>query len=353
MKLKGSAVDGFIARPDPRVATVLLYGPDAGLVAERGRRLAASIVDDLQDPFRVSELSGDDLRERPGRLVEETQAMCLLGGRRLVRVRDAGDLATVAVRDLLALPVQEGFVVLEAGHLPGSSSLRKLVEGAAAAAALPCYRDEARDLGSLVRSELAEHRLTADPDALSYLQTHLGGDRAVTRAELGKLALYLADRPGARVALADAAAVVGDSSALGVEDAINAAMLGRRPELERALERLLAEGEAPVRLIRAAAGMAMRLLRLSVVAAGGSIESAVAGARPPIFYKHKDVFLAALRRWSPDRLAAGLALLQAAELRCKSGGGTPDAVLCRAVLAQLAALGQGGQLPADGRANRR
>ena len=45
MKLKAQAVDGFVARPDPRVATVLLYGPDAGLVAERGRGLAARIVD--------------------------------------------------------------------------------------------------------------------------------------------------------------------------------------------------------------------------------------------------------------------------------------------------------------------
>ena len=89
MKLKPAQVDGFLARPDPRIATVLLHGPDTGLVAERARRLAAGIVDDLKDPFRVSELTGDELREKPGRLVEEAQALCLLGGRRLVRVREA------------------------------------------------------------------------------------------------------------------------------------------------------------------------------------------------------------------------------------------------------------------------
>lgn len=353
MKLKAQAVDGFIAKPDPRIATVLLYGPDAGAVGERARRLAARIVDDLQDPFRVSELGGDDLRERPGRLVEEAQAMCLLGGRRLVRVRDAGDLVAVAVRDLLALRAQEGFVILEAGDLPGSSSLRKLIEDAATAAALPCYRDEARDLGGLVRGLLSEHRLTAEPDALGYLQSHLGGDRAVTRAEIAKLALYLADRPGARVTLADAAAVVGDSSALGVDDAINAALLGRRRELERALDRLLAEGEAPIRLITATARTVLRLLRLSAVAAGGSVEAAVAGARPPIFWKQKELFVDMLRRWSADRLVQALGLLQAAELGCKRSGGAPESALCRAVLAQLAALAQSDQLPADGRANRR
>ena len=210
------------------------------------RRLAASIVDDLQDPFRVSELGGDDLRERPGRLVEEAQAMCLLGGRRLVRVRDAGDLATVAVRDLLALPAQEGFVVLEAGELPGSSSLRKLVEDAATAAALPCYRDEARDLGGLVRSLLAEHRLTAEPEALSYLQTHLGGDRGghPRRARQARpLSWPTGPVPGLRSRTPPPWSATARH--LSVEDAINAALLGRRPELERALDRLLAEGEAP------------------------------------------------------------------------------------------------------------
>ncbi len=204
-----------------------------------------------------------------------------------------------------------------------------------------------------VRSLLAEHRLTAEPEALAYLQTHLGGDRAVTRAEIAKLALYQSDRPGARVTLADAAAVVGDSSALGIEDVVDSALLGRRRDLERALDRLLAEGEAPLRLIGAAARTVLRLLRLSAVAADGSIEAAVAGARPPIFWKQKAVFVEILRRWTPDRLAHALALLQAAELRCKSAGGSPDAGLCRAVLAQLAAIAQGGQLQADGRANRR
>ena len=62
----------------------------------------------------------------------------------------------VAVRDLLALPAQEGFVLLEAGDLAGCSSLRRLIEAAPAAAALPCYRDEERDLGAFVRSLLAE-----------------------------------------------------------------------------------------------------------------------------------------------------------------------------------------------------
>ena len=84
----------------------------------------------------------------------------------------------------------------------------------------------------------------------------------MTRAEIAKLALYVADQPGQQVTLEDVIAVVGDSSVLGLEDAVHAAVLGRRAELERSLDRLLAEGQAPIRLLRVAASFLLRLLRL-------------------------------------------------------------------------------------------
>lgn len=338
MKLKPAQIEPFLQRPDAGVATVLLFGPDAGLVAERARRLAEAVVEDLSDPFRVSELSTDELRAAPGRLVEEAQALCLLGGRRLVRVRDADDGMAPAVRQLLALSDQAGFVVLEAGELAAGSSLRRLIEAAKSAVALPCYRDEGAGLATAVNAMLAERGLVLAPDALAYLLEHLGGDRAVTRAEIDKLALYVADRPGGRVALEDVAAIVGDSAALSLDDVVHAAVLGDVAKLDRCLERLLAEGQAPVRILRAAAGFLMRLLRLHAEVAGGTaIEAAIRAAKPPVHFRLVPVLSNALRRWSGDGIVRGLALLQDAEIRCKSSA-MPEALVCRAALLRLGAV---------------
>ena len=38
---KAHEVDAWLARPDPKIAIVLIYGPDRGLVAERARLFAA------------------------------------------------------------------------------------------------------------------------------------------------------------------------------------------------------------------------------------------------------------------------------------------------------------------------
>ena len=80
---------------------MLLYGPDAGLVRERADDLARSVCSDLHDPFRVAELSGPAVAADPARLADETAQMSLIGGRRVVRVREAGDRLAALFRGFL------------------------------------------------------------------------------------------------------------------------------------------------------------------------------------------------------------------------------------------------------------
>ena len=89
MKLSAQQVERFLRQPS--VPAVLVYGPDQGLVRERVERLIGAVLDDPKDPFRLSELSADALRGDPGRLLDEARALCLAGGRRVVRLRQAGD----------------------------------------------------------------------------------------------------------------------------------------------------------------------------------------------------------------------------------------------------------------------
>ena len=252
MKLAGDRVDRFVARPDPTVDLILLHGDDAGLAGERAGRLARGVVDDPGDPFRVTELEPERLRGDPGLLLEEAQSLSLLGGRRLVRVRRAADLISPAVRLLLAADRLAAVVLLEAGELPGSSSLRKLIEAAPRAMALHCRRDEPDAVAALVRRHLAEHGLSIGDEALDHLVANLGADRGLTRQELDKLALYVGDREDRRLDLADIAAIVDDSAALALDDLQRAALLDA-PELAGLLDRLLDQGLRPEAVMRTTA----------------------------------------------------------------------------------------------------
>jgi DNA polymerase-3 subunit delta len=334
VKLKGQALERFLRQPSPDQPIALVYGPDQGLIRERVERLLAAVLDDPKDPFRLTELGADAVRADPGRLENEARALCLVGGRRVVRVRQGGDQLTAACRALLKLGTVEALVVIEAGELGSGSSLRRLVEGAANAAAIACYRDEGRDLDALIERVLAEHELRVEPDARAWLAQHLGADRGVTRSELAKLALYLEPAPGeparaGRVTLEEAALVVGDGAALEFDDLVHAATLGQASHLERCLERLLGEGKSPVSLLRALANHVTRLHALALqVEAGTPLEEVIERARPPIHFRRRDSVGAELRRWPAARAATALGQLLEAEIACKTTG-SPAVALCR------------------------
>jgi DNA polymerase-3 subunit delta len=313
VKLAGKGIEDFLRRPPAAIRAVLVYGPDTGLVRERADRLTAGICPDLKDPFRISELTGAALSADPARLADEAAALSLVGGRRVVRVREAGDAVTPILAAVLAGTPGDSLILVEAGDLPGRSSLRKLCEGAATAAALPCYADSPRELAEIVRDTFAQRKITVSGDAISYLVAHLGGDRLVTRGELEKLALFAGD--GGRVELADAVACVGDTTLLSVEELIYAASEGAMAALETLLARCLAEGEAPISLLRAAMRHFHRLhLAAARMEAGASAEEAMRLLRPPLFFKLQPRFRQQLDIWRPRRVAGALDALTRAEL---------------------------------------
>ena len=337
MKLQPKAVDGFLRSPDPRIRAVLFYGPDNGLVRDRAMTVGRTVVQDLSDPFRVTEMLGRAVAEDPARLAAEAAAIAFTGGRRLIRVREAEDNTTAAFTAFLAnLPPGDSLVVVEAGDLASRSKLRALFEGADAAVAIPCYVEEEASLGRVIADILHGHGLSADPDALTFLAGNLVGDRMVARGEVEKLALYMGGEK--RVRLEDAQACVGDSAALSLDEPIWAAAEGDFPTLDRSLARLFAEGMSPVAVLRTAQRHFQRLqLVAGQVAAGKSPDAAVESLRPPVFFKMKPRLVNQARRWSAPLVRQALERLVDAEADCKRTN-MPDQTICARVLFQLASL---------------
>ena len=334
-KLAAARIDAFLKAPDRATRAALIYGPDAGRVRERAEILARAICDDPKDAFRVAELAPAALADDPDLLGAEVGQMNMFGGRRLIRVREAGDtLGTLFQRFFKAKVPGDGFILVEGGDLPSRSGLRKVFEAAPDAVAIACYADNARDLHALVREVMAGHRIRVDEEATAYLVDRLGGDRGLSRRELEKLALYAGD--GGAVTIADAAASVGDSAAMEMDDAVLAAAEGDTAMLERALERLFAEGENPVSVLRAAQRHLTRLHLAAIrVDEGAGEDDALRSLRPPPFFKVADRMKLQLRYWPARRARAALSLLLDAEINAKRTGPPPDAI-CRDALLRIA-----------------
>jgi DNA polymerase III subunit delta len=329
MKLLPARIQAFLRDPGG-CRVVLLFGEDAGMIRDRAEVLIRAVAGSLDDPFLVTELSRDEIR----RLPDEAAGLSLIGGRRVVRVRDVTDAAADPV-----LAVLKGrataLVVLEGPTIASRSKLRTALEAASDGAAIACYPEEGRALEETIRDCLRANGAGIEPDALSWLSQQLGADRASTRAELEKLALYVG--PGNRVDLDAAMTCVGDLAGLSLEDAMFAATTGDVATADRALEAAVAEGAGPVQVLRVALGHLQKLhrARLAMDEHGLAAADAVKAVRPPVFYQKIGAFTRSLGLWPAVTLTAAMAAMAEAERGCKRTG-WPDQSLCRNAVLTLA-----------------
>ncbi len=331
MKPAGAQIAALLRDPGPCRA-ILLFGEDVGMIRERAEALVRTVAGSLDDPFRVVDLTRDQIEQLP----DESASMSLTGGRRVVRVRDLTDnVATVdAVRAVLKRS-GDALIVLEGAGLAAKSKLRTLLEAAPNGAAIGCYPEEGRALEDTIKATLQASQVGVDPDALSWLAAQLGADRVSTRAELEKLALYVG--PGRRVDLAAAMECVGDLAGLSLDDALFAATEGEVATADRALELAMAEGAAPVQVLRAGLAHLQRLhrARLAMDQDGLNAADAAKTLRPPVFYRRTRAFTRAVSLWPAPALLAAIAGLSEAERGCKRTG-WPDQMLCRNAVLALA-----------------
>ncbi|WP_428377178.1 DNA polymerase III subunit delta [Lichenicoccus sp.] len=337
MKIDARQAGRLLAAP-VAVRAILLHGEDHGLIRERAAEAVRAAAGSLDDPFRIAVLD----RDRHDRLEEEATALSLTGGRRVVWVREATDQLHAALARLLPgkardapPPGSAALIVIEAGALPARAKLRALIEAAPEAASIACYPEGGRALEGSIARMLQAERVGIDPDALGWLASRLGADRAAGRGEVEKLALYAGS--GGRLTLDDVQAVTLDAAGASLEEAAFAATAGDRAAADLAIERALSEGLAPVALARALLSHLHRLRQTRLLLDGGASQSdAMARLRPPVFFKRSAQFSRALGLWSAAGLFEAAVETSRLESACKQTG-APDQVLARRHIAMLAA----------------
>lgn len=329
--------EAALARRDPKKSVVLLFGPDMGLVRERAAGLVRRTIPDASDPFALVRLDGDELSSDPQRLVDETRTIGLFGGERVIWVRAGARNIVPALAPVLAEPC-DALVVVEAGDLKRGAALRSACEGSPNALAIACYADTERDLARLVDSMMAEEGLTIDRDAKELLVSLIGGDRLASRGEIMKLALYAKGQ--GRVTAEDVRAIVGDASALALDDVVDAALAGETRAAVGALAKAFGSATRPDAVLGALLRGLTALHQLALqVESGTSVERAIDGARPQIHFSRKPKLTAALRALSSARILKAMLAVDEAVLAGRRNAALAEAICERTVL-QVAQLAQ-------------
>jgi DNA polymerase-3 subunit delta len=338
--IRANQAGAFLAKPDPQIKSVLLYGPDAGLVSERAQDLARLLAAREKPAGEIVRLDDSDLEGDPDRLGVELLTMPMFGGAKIVRTTTGRRITAATLQPFVDGSGIAGALIVEAGNLRPDDKLRAAFEKSPAAAAIGCYPDEGASLDRLVSEVITAAGLEIAPDARQELIARLGADRALSRAEIEKLAIYA--HGAGRIELAQVEAIVGDASSTAIDLVVSAAASGDAGRALTECDRAVAGGESPQAVILAAERHFHRLHRLRVgLDAGRSLDELTRALRPPLPPKAKIELEREARSWTSDRVSAAIARITEAVRQSRTTGAN-EAVIAERLLMEIARLAKAG-----------
>ncbi len=335
MKLSPRDLARLVAKPDPALGGILIFGQDPMRVALRRQDLVTAIIGPQGEAeMRLERIQASELR-RGALLSDLLKAQCFFPGPRVVLVEEANDShAEPILAALQHWQRGDSHLVVTAGALKTSSKLRKGFEAGKTAGAAAIYDDPpSRDE---VKAALAKAGLTPGTEALDDLMALSRAlDPGDFRQTVEKLALYKHDDP-APLSVADIAAIAPISTEAAVDDLLHAVAEGQSARIGPLLVRLQAQGVAAVTL----AIIALRHFRaLHVMSSDPAGPSAgIHRLRPPVFGPRRDRLLGQAQRWGLVRLERALAELIETDLTLRSASNAPSMAVMERALIRIAML---------------
>lgn len=333
MQIKPFEAEKFINNiaQNKNIFCAVLYGPELGLISIRAKKIAQAIVTDLSDPFLVANLNEKQIEEDKGLLADEFTSISMLGGRKLIKI-DGGNKITDSLKIIFESPKKQGnfkligenFILISAGDLDKSSSLRKFADANPFVASIACYEDDSATIAGIIRGKFKEHDLTFDNEIIELLLNKFGKNRQIILNEIEKLAVFMGqERHITAEILQSSVADIAEVSAFNLVSAF------ANRDLKKAtvfLEKLFTEKTSPIVIIRFLSSYFSKLMLVKSNIENGSnldLEMKIQN----IFFKQQNEFRKHLSSWSRVDIENLLIKLQEVEVKCKSSNFDGEAML--------------------------
>lgn len=336
MKLYSSKIASFLSSFErDGILAALVYGPNIGGVEEIFQKISKKIVPDLSDPFLISNIDSNQISENETIIYDEAISIPFMGGKKIVIVKGAEgkDVTSKIISSIENLPAdnhQNCFILITAGELATSSALRKFFEKEKNLAAIACYEEDARSMTDKISSFFTENKIKSSFEVVKYISDNIRGDSKILSNFLEKCLLYLGQDKELKID--DVNSILGYEAENKVQDIIDLFLNRKSAELEFKIRKLAEENISEIVVIRSLSKYLERIYFCTEqINAGKSLDSAVSGLRPPIFFKQIPNFKMQLSKFlgKEEKIMEFFYKLAVAEASLKESGADPYLILSR------------------------
>ena len=329
MKAKPYQINALIPRLQKEFKSALIFGTDASGIQEVAKQIQNILIPNA-GPFSIVSLTPTDLKNNSNCVLEEANTPDLMGGRRLIWLKEATAQHANIMTDFLEKCQTDAFLVMTAENLTKSAALRAESEANSDILVIACYPPEVMDLRRIIQNFAREAGFEFSPEAIDYLIQNTDNNTLILKNELNKIALWNQDKK--RITSDFIQQLVGSGTVNS--DTLIQAVANKQPEkMQTALNALLAQGENPITLLRSVARYFSNLLKgVEKVEAGEVSADIVKKILKPAQFRLEESVQEQLRTWSKATLLKAHHDLLNAEIQMKLGTLDPELILKQTLL---------------------
>ena len=287
---------------------ILFYGKNEGLKNE-----AVRILVKKND---ISNYEEREILDNENNFIENILSKSLFEQQKFIVIKRSTDKILKVIETLNFKNLQDTTIILNADNLEKKSKLRSFFEKDKKLVCIPFYPDNDQILSKLTYNFLREKKISISPSNINLIINKCSGDRETLINELQKIELF--SKNGKKINSENISKLINLGENHSISDLVDNCLAQNKRKIISILNENNFSNEDCITIVRSFLIKSKKLLALSkAFETNKNIDLTISSAKPPIFWKEKEVTKQQILKWSSKNIKQLIYSISETELQIK------------------------------------
>ena len=240
----------------------------------------------------------------------------LFENKKIILINRASEKIISIIEEILEKEVSELYVLINTGILEKKSKLRTLFEKDKKLVCVPFYPDNNQTLSKVAYNFLNDKKISISPSDINLIISKCSGDRETLLNELRKIEYF--GKNGKKINSENISKLINLSENHTISELIYNCLAQNKKKIINILNENNFSNEDCIIIARSFMLKAKKLLTLSkTFETNKNIDLTISSAKPPIFWKEKEITKQQIQKWKPENIKNLIYALSETELQIK------------------------------------
>ena len=288
----------------------LVYGTNEGLKTECINEILK------KNNARVFNYDEIQIEDQEGSFYENILSGSLFESSKIILINRASDKIYNVIYDLIDRNINNTKIIINAYTLDTKSKLRSLFEKNKDLICIPTYPDNNETLSRLAATLFREENISISQQNVNLIVEKCNGDRKNLKSEFEKIKNFAKNKK--KISNKEILKIINLAENYKLSELIDNCLTKDKKKIINILNDNNYSAEESVTILRTFLLKTKRILKLAIeLQRNNDINKTVNSARPPIFWKDKEVVKVQLKKWSPKEIKELIKNINDVELEIK------------------------------------